>query len=415
MKIQWNRRDTTRAAYAFLVLALAILFHALVNNFHAATAQLRLLVRPLAPILWGFALSYILNPLMMSIEHGLERLGIKKVLGRRRRRAVTLVFTYLVALSVLLLFSLIVLPRVAANVATMYSQLQSYIVNGQKMVSDLLARIPPDLLPQSYIDQLSTTAGEMLQRLFNWMATSMPALVGLAWQFGSGIITTFVAVMVSIYLLFAKENFIAQLRKLLCAFLPRRKVNRIVEVTRTTHSMFGRFITGKVVDSIIIGGLAFVGLSVMRMPNVVLVSFIVGITNIIPYFGPFIGAVPGFFLVALVSPVQGLVFLVFILVLQQIDGNIIGPMILGDSTGLSAFWVVFAILCFGGWFGVFGMIIGVPTFGVLYVLLKELIQERLRGKGLSADTVDYMKPLDTSPNPAPQAAPTGENPPPPAQ
>ena len=133
----------------------------------------------------------------------------------------------------------------------------------------------------------------------------------------------------------------------------------------------------------------------MNMPNVVLVSFIVGVTNVLPYFGPFIGAVPGFILVAIVSPVQGLIFLLFILVLQQIDGNIIGPMILGDSIGLSAFWVVFAILFFGGVFGILGMFIGVPTFGVIYALIKEEAADRLKEKNLSMSTEDYIDPIDT--------------------
>ena len=158
--------------------------------------------------------------------------------------------------------------------------------------------------------------------------------------------------------------------------------------------MFGGFITGKIIDSTIIGLLCFLGLSVMQMPNAVLVSFIVGVTNVIPYFGPFIGAVPGLILIAIMSPVQGLFFLLFILVLQQIDGNIIGPMILGDSIGLSAFWVIFSILLFGGLFGIPGMFIGVPTFGVIYVLIKETAIERLNDKGMSADTADYLEPID---------------------
>ena len=236
--------------------------------------------------------------------------------------------------------------------------------------------------------------GQSIQKLINWMASSAPKLIGMMLQLGSGIITAFVAVIVSIYLLFAKERFMGQIRKVMYAFFSAKEVKRAAHIISTAHNMFGGFITGKIIDSTIIGLLCFLGLSVMQMPNAVLVSFIVGVTNVIPYFGPFIGAVPGFILIAIISPLQGLIFLLFILVLQQIDGNIIGPMILGDSIGLSAFWVVFSILLFGGIFGIPGMFIGVPTFGVMYALIKETAAERLADKGLSADTADYLEPID---------------------
>jgi len=288
----------------------------------------------------------------------------------------------------------IVLPKVAVNIANMYSQLQSYVLLTEKSVNYILEQIPPDLVSQEYVDQLTGFAGQSIQKLINWMASSAPKLIGMVLELGSGIIAAFVAIIVSIYLLFAKERFMAQIRKVMYAFFSAKEVRRAAHVVSTTHGMFGSFITGKIIDSIIIGLLCFLGLSVMHMPNAVLVSFIVGVTNVIPYFGPFIGAVPGFILIAIISPIQGVIFLLFILVLQQIDGNIIGPMILGDSIGLSAFWVVFSILLFGGIFGILGMFIGVPTFGVIYTLIKEAAVERLNEKGLSVDTADYLEPID---------------------
>ena len=394
MKIEWNRKQTTIAAYALLVLVMAISYYLALANFSAVWTTIRKLFHPILPMVYGFAIAYLLNPIMVGVEALLSRAKFYGKLKQRRQRALSLLLTYLLSIAVLVVFVLIVLPLVASNVTAMYGQLQNYVGATENFANDLLERVPPDLIPQEYVDQLTQMAGSSIQNLINWMATSAPKVIGLIWQFGSGLIATFLAVVISIYLLFAKERFIAQLRKILCAFLPQKNVRRIVMVTRTTHMMFGRFITGKIVDSIIIGILCFVGLSIMQMPNAVLVSFIVGITNVLPYFGPFVGAVPGFILIAVMSPVQGFIFLIFILVLQQIDGNIIGPMILGDSTGLSAFWVVFAILFFGGLFGVAGMFIGVPTFGVIYALIKDSITERLSAKGLPVHTEDYINPLE---------------------
>ena len=393
MKFEWNRKQTTTAVYALLVLLIAIPYYLALSHLPVVWATVRNLFHPILPMVYGFVIAYLLNPIMVETETLLGRTKFYGKLKPKRQRALSLLLTYLLSIAVLVVFVLIVLPLVASNVAAMYGQLQNYVGAAENFVNELLERIPQDLIPQDYVDQLAQLAGSSIQNLINWMATSAPKAIGLIWQLGSGLIATFLAVVVSIYLLFAKEHFIAQLRKILCAF-----VRRLVMVTRTTHMMFGRFIIGKIIDSIIIGILCFVGLSIMQMPNAVLVSFIVGITNVLPYFGPFIGAIPGFILIAVISPVQGLIFLIFILVLQQIDGNIIGPMILGDSTGLSAFWVVFAILFFGGIFGVAGMFIGVPTFGVIYTLIKDSITERLAEKGMPVDTEDYITPLELHDN-----------------
>lgn len=393
MKIEHNQKYHTISVYASGVLMLAIAFYWGLTNFDIVWSGFMGLIRPIKPILFGFVLAYLLNPIMMWIEGLLEKAAFYQKIPRKARRGLSVLLTYLITSAVLISFLVIILPQVASNAAALAGQLQNYVAAAERFVNDLVENIPEGLVPQDYIDQITRMIGDSIQNLFAWISAGLPLLFSIAWQFGSGLIAACVAVISSIYMLLAKETFIAQTRKLLCAFLPRARVRRLMGVTRTTHMMFGRFITGKIIDSIIIGVLCFIGLSVMRMPNVVLVSFIVGVTNVLPYFGPFIGAIPGFFLIAFVSPVQGLIFLVFILVLQQIDGNIIGPMILGDSTGLSAFWVVFAILLFGGVFGPVGMFIGVPTFGVFYALMKEAITERLKAKRLPTETKDYLHPI----------------------
>lgn len=200
-----------------------------------------------------------------------------------------------------------------------------------------------------------------------------------------------IGVIVMVYLLNMKEKLLTQVKMILYGVFPLKIANKVLEEGRYVHKVFGGFIIGKLLDSLIIGILCFVLLNFMKMPYVLLVSVIVGVTNVIPFFGPFIGAIPSAFLILLASPVKCFWFLGFILLLQQFDGNILGPKILGDSTGLSSFWVLFSILLFGGLFGFVGMIIGVPTFAVFYKFVRELVSWLLEKKQLSADIRQYGK------------------------
>ena len=169
------------------------------------------------------------------------------------------------------------------------------------------------------------------------------------------------------------------------------RANVILQTVRKSNEIFGGFISGKLLDSAIIGVIAYVVLVIMKMPDAILVAVIVGVTNIIPFFGPFIGAIPSFLIIVLQNPIQGIYFLIFVVILQQIDGNIIGPKILGDSTGLSSFWVVFAILMFGGLWGFPGMLLGVPIMAVIYYVVDRIVQYCLRRRGIPVEEVDYNK------------------------
>lgn len=389
MKLEWNRKYTTIAVYALLVFCGAILFAWGVNHWEQLARWMGSLLSPIKPIFYGFAIAYLLNPILVGIEGKVvSRLPVKE----KRRRVVSMLLTYLVTFALLFSFMLVIVPQVVVSVSNLLSKIQTYTAAAETLMTDLLQSVPPGLIPDDVVGRLTAAAGDMVESVFSWVGSSIPGMI--SWTFGvtSGIVRWLMGIMVSIYLLASKEKFFAQIRKFTCAFFSPEVVHNMKAVTMTTHNMFGRFITGKIIDSIIIGILCFIGLSVIRMPNVILVSFIVGVTNVIPYFGPFIGAIPSFFIIAIDSPVQGLIFLVFVLVLQQLDGNVIGPMILGDSTGLSAFWVVFAILFFGGVFGVFGMFVGVPTFGVIYWLARQTINYKLGLKGYPTETDAYFDP-----------------------
>ena len=197
--------------------------------------------------------------------------------------------------------------------------------------------------------------------------------------------------IISIYVLFDKEKFRSQAKKLMYTFISSEKVNIILENLRYTDKVFGSFFSGKLIDSLIIGLLCFVGMLIFDMPYSLVIAVIVGVTNIIPYFGPFIGAIPSAILILLVSPSKCITFIIFIFVLQQFDGNILGPKILGNKTGLSSFWVLFSLLIFGGLFGMIGMIIGVPIFSIFYSFINGLVRRKLKEKDLPLNSKDYEK------------------------
>ncbi len=205
------------------------------------------------------------------------------------------------------------------------------------------------------------------------------------------ILNFLIGIIVVVYVMTIQDTLLGQCKKVIYALFPAKKGNVIIKTIRKSNDIFGGFVIGKIIDSAIIGVIAYVGCVILQMPSAFLVAFIIGVTNIIPFFGPFIGAIPSVLLVLIQSPIHGLYLTIFILVLQQVDGNIIGPKILGDKTGLASFWVLTSILIAGGLFGFFGMVLGVPVFAVLYYIWQEFVKYRMKKKNLSADTKDYIK------------------------
>ena len=234
---------------------------------------------------------------------------------------------------------------------------------------------------------------EWIQKLMGMLSQSLTgiinATINTTISITSTVVNVFVGIVISIYLWVSKETFFAQIKKFLYAFCPDRFVERMVRLVHSSNKIFSGFVIGKILDSLIIGILCYIGMRLIGIPYALLISVLVGVTNVIPYFGPFIGAIPSILLLLLIDPLEALWFAIFVTVLQQVDGNIIGPKILGDSTGLSAFWVIFAVTFFGGLFGFAGMLIGVPLFAVLYALVKEASENRLVKKDKPLATSSY--------------------------
>lgn len=387
MKFDFNKRYTTIAIYAFLVLAAAILFSGLMGNLGYFQIQIARMGGILTPFIYGFGIAYLLNPILKAIE----RLWVRPVFARRASekfcRSLAILITYLLAAGVIGVFIKIVAPQLSQSIASLVNRLSSYINSADVWLPKLLAYFPEVDLFNTFSKWLEQYANTLINTTYRTLTQLLPRLVQMSTMLASGLLSVVVGIIISIYMLIDKERFCASIKRFWYAFLPNKQADWLLELAGDANRVFGGFINGKLLDSLIIGILCFFCLNIidmtfLRMPNIMLVSVIVGVTNVIPYFGPFIGAIPSFFIILIDAPVSAVVFLIFVLILQQFDGNILGPKILGDSTGLSAFWVVFAIMLFGGLYGFIGMFLGVPVFSVIYMLFHRLILSRLKSRNM---------------------------------
>jgi len=401
MKINWNEKYNTISVYTFLTCVAIVLAFMAISRFSVVAGFVGQIVDILMPFVYGGVVAYLLNPLMTSIEKKFLPFIFrgKKLLKAGALRGLSILLTFVLAVLVLTVFFLIVIPQVAVSVLGIVERIPTYIASLEELYAQVLSIIPDaDLLPTELVEKMEDLTKNLLQTVYDLMTRMVPLLFSYTTKITSSVMNVIVGIIISIYMLMDKEKYFAQLKKILYAFFPNHVVNRTIEIAHQSNRTFIGFISGKILDSTIIGILCFIGMSIFDMPSAMLVSVIVGITNVIPYFGPFIGAFPGALIVFLDSPIMALWFLVFILVLQQFDGNILGPKILGDSTGLSAFWVIFSIMLFGGLFGFIGMVIGVPTFSVIYSLLRTYISYRLRRKYLPTETAEYASERNKLPD-----------------
>lgn len=350
------------------------------------------------PIIDGFVLAYLMTPVLNKIEKCVIKPLYKKAnlpmtaKNKRRMRGLSILATIVLILIVLYEFFGLIIPEVIRSIQSIIFQFPIYVNNLntwalglmknnpdlEKVVNGLIAQYSSKLL-----DYFNSNLLPHINDLLKTLSLSVIGIFKALWNFVIGFI-------ISIYILGSKEKFAGQAKKIAYALFDRKAGNEVITNFRFIHSTFIGFIGGKIVDSIIIGVICFVCTSIIGTPYAILVSVIIGVTNVIPFFGPWIGGVPSALLVLMVDPIQALYFIILILIIQQFDGNILGPKILGDSTGLSGFWVIFAITIFGGLFGVLGMVVGVPIFAVFYAGVKAMVNRMLRKKDLPTDIQPYM-------------------------
>lgn len=351
----------------------------------------------LAPIIYGAVFAYLMTPIYNRVQGAVIQQSGRMKLSKKTSEKLGAFAATIVSLVVLIavvtgLISMLI-PQLLTSIRGIIEALPSNIANLELWLEQMFVSNPEmEASVMAYYDMAvgyvqNWLTNDLIPNMYNIISGVSSGLFSIV----NTVMDVFIGLIVMVYLLNMKTKLQTQAKMIIYGAFPLKIANKVIEECRFVHHVFGGFIIGKLLDSLIIGILCFILLTIMKMPYVLLVSVIVGVTNIIPFFGPFIGAIPSAFLILLVSPRQCLYFIGLILLLQQFDGNILGPKILGDSTGVSSFWVLFSILLFGGLFGFVGMIIGVPTFAVFYRLTTELVTYLLGKKELSADISSYER------------------------
>ena len=390
IKIDWNSKYTTISVYTVLTFTICLIVCVILINFTVIGDIMKSFFSAIAPITWGLIIAYVMNPIMMWSEKYIKKVTEKKKPMPKLTRIISTFFTMVVFIAMLSTLCAIILPQVIESITKIFNNIGTYINNLEKWVNSLLVE-HPDLVKEidNQFKNIEATITEFINNIVPKIGDVMVKITDSALSFIMALKDFLIGIIVAVYFLFDKEHFQAQIKKIISAIMPKRAASGLLRICTQTNSSISGFISGKVIDSIIIGLLCFVCMTIMKIDFTVLISVIVGVTNIIPFFGPLIGAVPSALLLLMSSPKQVIPFVILIFIIQQLDGNIIGPKILGQSTGVSAFWVLFSILVGGGLFGFAGMILGVPVFAVIYSLINQYINYMLESKSMSVVTKDY--------------------------
>ena len=399
-KWNWNNKYIGWGITAFLVITASLGVYYLMFHSSRLFENISRIFNILMPVMFGLIIAYLLTPVLDYFEIRVftplcDKLKWKKSNGRS---GIIRIFCILLTLALFfaLIYELIymLISQIVPSVINIANNFDTYVANVTKWLNKLLEDNPmlrdnANMIIERYSNELNdwinTTVLSKTTDVIKTVTLSVLGSIKVLWNLIIGII-------ISVYVMINKEKFAGQFKKIVFATHDINNANIIINNVKFTHRTFGGFISGKVLDSIIIGLLCFIGTTIMQMPYASLISVIIGVTNVIPFFGPYMGAIPSVILIFVVDPMHPLncvYFALFILILQQFDGNFLGPLILGDSTGLSGFWVIFSITFFGGLWGIGGMIIGVPLFAVIYAAVKSVIEMKLKKKNLPTNSEEY--------------------------
>lgn len=381
----------------FIVGALLIIFNQIVGNYESFSEGVGTIKTIISPFIYGFVMAYLLSPIYNATVRGLYKLLGKYVKNKQRLFSFCKLVASVVAVVCLIgavagLIALIV-PQVIESLTGILKSLPQRLTQLSALFNDITSKMDNKRLAMKMSEIYAQAQTNLIELAQTKLLPGMGTLVG---QVSTQVLLTLktmmnvmIGVMACVYMLNSKERFQGQFKKVILATLPKEKAEAVFDFAKFTNRTFGGFINGKIIDSIIIGIICFILMKIFGFPYPILISAIIGITNVIPFFGPFIGAITAAIIILLVSPIHALYFLVLIFVLQQVDGNIIGPAILGNTTGIASFWVLFSIVIGGGLFGFIGMVLGVPVFAIIYYYFSRSINRRLEAKGLEFRTDSY--------------------------
>lgn len=393
MKYRWDKKYKYWGMTAFLVLAAAITYTMLLLNLDKVGAGLAFIAETLSGITVGVVIAYLLSPVVNFVERKWyaplsSKMFNKKPQKRRGfARGLSVVTALLFGFLIVGVLLLMIAPKFVESITMLLNNMNVYLGEIKNWIANIFASDPK--MQTTVMDGINSLA----TGLGTWFETELiPVLSSGIVTVASAVVSVFVGVAVSIYLLFNKEVFVAQMKRIIYAFFPTKWSSRFLRACSFTHKKIAGFISCQLLDSLLVGIITFIAMLILGLglPYSSLIAVVIGATNFIPFFGPFIGAIPCAFIILLIDPIKAFIFVAFILVMQQIDGNVINPRIHGSNTGMSGFWVIFSITLGGGLFGFPGMVLSVPVFAAIYAGISTLNTSLLKKKGLPQSTKDYM-------------------------
>lgn len=381
-----NKKKLLESLYLLLLLTAAACIIKIIFSWDTTSRVISRYMSTLSPFIIGFFIAYLLNPMVRILDQKLF-LGVFHISSRKVRGALSILITYMITLGCIIQILIYIIPQTVSSIIDLANQVQGWSrqfylylynldTNHPEWDLTFLRTFVSEYIPQ-YMDFSSLTT-----KLTTMLSSLVPTLFSTSMSVIKALLNIVIAFMVSCYMLIDKQTLGSALKRTLYAIMDEKKADSFMETAQQCNLIFSRFISGKTIDSIIIGVLCFIAMTIAELPYALLISGIVGVTNMIPYFGPFIGAVPGGIIIFLISPVKCLIYLIIVFVLQQFDGLILGPKILGESTGLRPVWIIFAISFGGAVAGIIGMFLGVPTVAVIGYLIDKWVSARLDDRNI---------------------------------
>lgn len=380
MKVFFNENKNNLLLY-IIVTVIGVATYFLFLRFNSFIYGFNFVLSIFTPFFIGFAIAYLLNPTLILIEKRLFFFINEK--NKKFKRMISVLLTYVITIFIITSLVILLAPQVKASVLTLFDNIPTYIYNLRELINNalILYNIDPTYVNQTITyESLIAYATKLFKASFDW-------LIYVPMYLTKGLTNTLVSIVISIYFLLDKERFIKQINTTIYALLKKETAKTVIDVSKMTNTTFSKFILGKIIDSAIIGLIAFPFMLIIYRPYALLISVIIGVTNVIPFFGPFIGAIPSAIIILMVAPDRLLWFLIFVLVLQQFDGNILGPKILGDSIGMPPIWVMLGIFAGSKLLGFLGMIVGVPITAVLYLLFKSYVEKKCNEKNILLENI----------------------------
>jgi len=391
-----NQKYRTIALYALGVILICLSFFLILTNFSTITGFIKGVMNVLAPFIYGVIIAYLTNPLMKLLERKVLRFKKGSKWEKKLRRPLSVTLTFLIFGAIVTVIVWLIVPQVVNSFMELENQIEGYVSAAQSIVDHFIREFP--LFNGQYetlsefldVNELTTDIKQLITNFSNYLETAANYVLKYGSRFVIEVKNALIGIIAAIYLLLGKERLIAKMKRAIAAVFSRRHYLNLISLMRYTDKTVGGFLIGKIIDSVIIGFLTFFVMYIAKMPFAPLISVIVGVTNIIPFFGPFIGAIPSAFIIFIAEPSKTLWFILMIFIIQQLDGNVIGPKILGSSTGMTSLAVLVAITIAGGFFGFAGMIFGVPAAAVICALTRQFTDKRLRTKNMPTDLEFYM-------------------------